>query len=76
MTANTREQVPGRSHPKKLTPEKVVEMRRLRRVGLKLSQIADKFEVSVPLVSRIVRVNPQHWAHVATETEENPPDAA
>lgn len=50
---------------RKLTPEKVREMRRLRRVGLKLKQIAEQFDVSVPLVSRIVRPEPKYWRHVA-----------
>lgn len=55
---------PGRSVARKLDADKVRQMRQLRREGSTLKQIASRFDVSVPLVSRIVRAKPKHWAHV------------
>jgi DNA invertase Pin-like site-specific DNA recombinase len=47
---------------RKLDPEDVILIRELRREGLKLQVIADKFDVSKTNVSKIV--NNKIWSHL------------
>ena len=47
---------------RKLDPEDVILIRELRREGLKLQAIADKFDVSKTNVSKIV--NNKIWSHL------------
>ena len=47
---------------RKLDPEDVILIRELRKEGLKLQAIADKFEVTKTNVSKIV--NRKIWSHL------------
>lgn len=51
---------------RKLDPEDVILIRALRKEGLKLQEIADKFEVTKTTVCKIV--NFKIWEYVKEET--------
>jgi DNA invertase Pin-like site-specific DNA recombinase len=51
---------------RKLDPEDIILIRALRREGLKLQEIADKFEVTKTTVCKIV--NFKIWGYVESET--------
>jgi len=56
---------------RKLEPEDVILIRQLRREGLKLQAIAEKFEISKTNVSKIV--NRKIWTHVYEKAHSHQP---